>query len=137
MSNITEHFKSCWKGKSYIIQFIEDLSGNGHDENGILNENNFRLRLSSEDFWMETLGTFFPYGLNEESKYLIPGAPKGTNFYPIGISGERNNKCHKFRNRRHSWRNFQRYFKDTFLKIRKKIRNLKKVRSKGNTAFLS
>ena len=39
-----EHFNSCCKDKSYIIQIIEVLSGNGHDENGIVDENNCRLR---------------------------------------------------------------------------------------------
>ena len=53
-------------------------------------KNNFRLRLSKEDFSMKTLRTNFPYGLNERSKDLIPGAPIGTNFYPIEISCEEN-----------------------------------------------
>ena len=39
---------------------------------------------------MKTLRTNFPYGLNERSKDLIPGAPIGTNFYPIEISCEGN-----------------------------------------------
>ena len=54
-----EHFNSCCKDKSYIIQIIEVLSGNGHDENGIVDENNCRLRLSWEDFGMKTLRTNF------------------------------------------------------------------------------
>ena len=132
MSNITGHFKSCWKGKFYSIQIIEALSGIGHDENGILNEYNCRLRIGREDFWMETLRTYFSYGLNERKKCWIQRTPKGTNFYPIGRSGERNNNCHKSRNSQHSLRNFKNLFKDqmatkskdAFLKIRKKIRNL-------------
>ena len=49
---------------------------------------------------MKILRTNFPYGLNEKSKYFIQGAPTGTNCYPIGRSGERNNRCHKIQNSR-------------------------------------
>ena len=50
-----------------FIQMIEILSGNGHDENGIVDENICRIRLGREDFWMKFLKTNFPYGLNETS----------------------------------------------------------------------
>ena len=60
-----------------------------------MDENNCRLRSGREDFWMKTLRTNFSYGLNEKSKDLIPGTPIGANFYLIGRSGERNNRCHK------------------------------------------
>ena len=93
--HMTDHFISCCKGTSYSIQITEVLFGNGQDENGIVDENIWRLRLSRKDLWIKTLRTNFPYGLNERSKNLIPGAPVGTNFYPIGRSGERNNICQK------------------------------------------
>ena len=48
--HIAEHFNSCCKGKSYSIQIIEVLSGNGHDENGFLYKNIRSLKLSREDF---------------------------------------------------------------------------------------
>ena len=41
----TDHFISCCKDKSYSIQIIKVLSGNGHDENGFVNENIRKLRL--------------------------------------------------------------------------------------------
>ena len=90
--HVTEHFNSCCKSKSYSIQIVVVLSGNGHDKNGFVDKNFGRLRLGREDFWMKTLRTNFLNGLNERSKDLIPGAPIGTNFYPIGRSGERNSK---------------------------------------------
>ena len=62
---------------------------------GIVYENNYRLRLAREDFWMKTLRTNFPYGRYERSKDLIPAAPICTHFYPIGISGGRKNRCYK------------------------------------------
>ena len=96
--HVTEHFNSFCKGKSYSVQIIEVFSGNSHDKNDIEDKNNYRLKLGSEDFWMKTLSTNFPYGLNERSKDLVPGASIGTDIYPIGRSGERNNKCHKNRN---------------------------------------
>ena len=99
---ITDHFKSCCKGKSYSIQIIEVLSVSGHDENGIVDENIYRLRLGRKDFWMKILRTNFPCGLNETSKDLMPGAPVVSHFCHVGRSGEINNRCHKKRNRRHA-----------------------------------
>ena len=97
---ITEHCNSCCKGESYSVKIIKIPSVNVHDENGIFDENICRLRLGSEDFWMKTLRTNFPYRLNERSKDLMPGVPVGTDFFPIGRSGERNNRCHKNRSSR-------------------------------------
>ena len=93
--HITEHVNYCCKGKYYSIQIIEVLPCNGHNEKGIVYENNCRLRLGREDFWMKTLRPNFPYGRNERSKDLIPGSPIGTHFYPNGRSGERKNRCYK------------------------------------------
>ena len=111
--HVSKHFNSCCKVKSYSIQIIEVLCGNRHNETGIVDENNYRLRLGSEDFW-KTLRTNFSYGLNERSKYLIPGEPIGTKFYPIGRSDERNNRCHKNQNCQHSkvsLRNFRNFLR--------------------------
>ena len=47
---VTEHFSSCCKGKSYRIQLIEVPSSNGHDENGIVDENIRRLTHSMPVF---------------------------------------------------------------------------------------
>ena len=69
--------------------------GNGHDENDIVDENICRSRRSTEDFWMKTLTTNFPYRLNERPKDLIAEASTGSKFYLIGRSGEKNNNCHK------------------------------------------
>ena len=76
--HIAEYFNSCCKGKSYSIQIIEVLSGNGHDENGFVYKNIRSLKLSREDFQMKILTTNFPYGLNKRSKYLVPELPIGT-----------------------------------------------------------
>ena len=51
---------------------------------------------------MKTLRTNFPYGLNERQKNLIPGAPIGTNVYPIGGNGERDNRCNENQNSQYS-----------------------------------
>ena len=55
--------------------------------------------LNNKDFWMKTWRTSFRYGLNERSKIK---APIVTIFYPVGKSGEINNRCHKNWNIRHS-----------------------------------
>ena len=112
--SITEHFNSCCKRQVLQrIQVIEVLSGNSCDENGIMDGNICRLRLGREDLWRKTSRIDFPYGLNERTKDLIPGAP--TNFCPIEKSGERSNRWHNNRNSRHSkvsLRNFLNFFKD-------------------------
>ena len=41
----TDHFNTFCKDKSENIEIIEILSGNGHDENGIVNKNICRLEL--------------------------------------------------------------------------------------------
>ena len=113
--HIAEHLNSCCKNKSYTIQIIEVLSGNGHDENVIVDENIQRLRLDSEDFRMKTLRTNLPYGLNERSKDLIAQAHIGSNFHLIETSGERNNKCYKNRDSRHckvTLRNFSNFLEN-------------------------
>ena len=113
--HITEHLNSCCKSKSYTNQIIEVLSGNGHDENVIVDENIQRLRLDSEDFWMKTLRTNLPYGLNERSKDLIAQASIGSFFHLIERSGERNNKCYKNRDSRHckvTLRNFSNFLEN-------------------------
>ena len=46
----TDHFNSCCKNKSYSIQIIKVLSGNGHDENGFVDENIRKLRLGRKSF---------------------------------------------------------------------------------------
>ena len=46
--HITDYCNSCFKGKSFSIQTTE-IVGDVHDENGIVDENIRRLRLSRED----------------------------------------------------------------------------------------
>ena len=53
--HITEHFNSCCKSKFYSIQIIEVLSGNDHDRNSNVDENNHRLRLVRERFLDENI----------------------------------------------------------------------------------
>ena len=80
-----------------------------------MDENNCRLRLVWGDFWVETLRTNFLYGLNERPQDLIPRAPIGRKFYPIGRTGKRNNRCQKNQHGRHSkvsLRNFLNFLKD-------------------------
>ena len=46
--HITDYCNSCFKGKSFSIQTTE-IVGDVHNENGIVDENIRRLRLSRED----------------------------------------------------------------------------------------
>ena len=86
---------------------------------------------------MKTLRTSFPYGLNERSKDLIPGAPIGTKFYCIERSRERNDRCCYKKETvdfEVSLENFENFFqdqmaskgKDAFLKFREILETCKK-----------
>ena len=75
---------------------------------------------------MKTFKTSFPYGLNERSKDLIPGAPIGTKFYSIERSRERNDRCCYKKETvdfEVSLENFENFFQD-------------QMASKGKDAFL-
>ena len=86
---------------------------------------------------MKTLRTSFPYGLNERSKDLIPGAPIGTKFYSIERSRERNDRCcykKEIVDFEVSLENFENFFqdqmaskgKDAFLKFQETLETCKK-----------
>ena len=62
--HITDYCNSCFKDKSFSIQTTETVFGDVHNENGIVDENICRLRLSREDLWMETLRANY-YAKNE------------------------------------------------------------------------
>ena len=86
-----QHFsKNCQK-KSFSIQIIELLEGNGYTENGEIDEESRKSRLEREDYWMKALRSVFPYGLNDRVK--LKGQTTNGNigklFPPLSRYGER------------------------------------------------
>ena len=69
-------------------QFTEKLPGNGY-ENEIKDNIMFQYRLQREDYWMKTLRTVYPYGLNKRTKFMNKDSPIGKLFPPLPIYGER------------------------------------------------
>ena len=62
-----DHFSSCCQGSSFHIQVIEVFEGDGYI-NGNVGEDMRRIRREREDWWMKTLRTIYPYGLNDQHK---------------------------------------------------------------------
>ena len=66
--NFIEHFSEVCSKKSFSIHVIEKLSGDGYDELGEVCSEMRDKRLEREDFWIKTLRTIYPYGLNDKAK---------------------------------------------------------------------
>ena len=63
---LSQHFnKGICKGSSFEVQIIEKLEGSGRTERGAIDVKICRTRRKREDFWMKTLRTVYPYGLND------------------------------------------------------------------------
>ena len=63
---LTDHFtKGLCKDAQYSVQIIEKLEGNGRTERDVLDPTKSKLRKERELYWMLTLRTVYPYGLND------------------------------------------------------------------------
>ena len=82
------HFTNVCPGASFSIQIIEKLEGNGYLHGAIDPEMRER-RLKREDYWMKSLRTIYPYGLNEKSKYMNQNIPVGRLFPSLPRYGEK------------------------------------------------
>ena len=97
-----EHFSNVCTNKSFSIQVIEKLSGNGYDEIGDVSSEMTDKRLEREDFWMKKLRTIYPYGLNEKAKKkkskTVDNGSIGNLFPPLPRTGERPSSSRNNRN---------------------------------------
>ena len=87
-----EHFCNVCSGKSFSIQVIEKLPGDGYDELGEVCSEMRDKRLEREDFWMKRLRSIYPYGLNEKAKEkskMVDNTCIGRLFPPLPRNGER------------------------------------------------
>ena len=76
---LIDHFTNVCPGSSFSIQILEKLPGNGY-ANGAIDEKMRKYRLEREDYWIKTLRTVYPYGLNDRTKSMNAEIPIGQLF---------------------------------------------------------
>ena len=86
-----DHFSTCCKGKSFTMQVIEIFEGDGY-KNGIVDAEMRSVRKEREEWWMKTLRTVYPYGLNDQAKGKSSTASIGSLFFPLSRYSNRPNK---------------------------------------------
>ena len=77
-----DHFSSCCVAQSFYINVIEIFEGDGYLD-GKVDEDMRRIRREREDWWMKTLRTIYPYGLNDQHKKQNTSSSVGSLFFPI------------------------------------------------------
>ena len=82
------HYKNVCPGATFKIQIIEKLPGNGYKD-GAIDDDMRKYRLKREDYWMKTLRTLYPYGLNEKTKDMNKDLPTGKLFPPLPRYGSK------------------------------------------------
>ena len=64
---LSNHFtKGICKGSKFSVQIIEKLEGSGRTERKAIDKQASVVRRKREDFWIKTLRTVYPYGLNDK-----------------------------------------------------------------------
>ena len=76
------HFSTCCIASSFSIQVIEVFEGDGYKD-GVVDEDMRRIRREREDWWMKTLRTIYPYGLNDQHKKQNTTSSVGRLFFPL------------------------------------------------------
>ena len=94
---LSNHFnKGVCKGSEYSVQVIEKLEGSGRTEHGGIDPKKTSFRRKREDFWMRTLRTVHPYGLNDRvgDDFMRDQASDriGLKFLPLKRSFDRGNR---------------------------------------------
>ena len=80
---LTNHFSSglCKKCR-YEVQILEKIEGTGRTERGTIDVKVSNHRKQQENYWIKTLRTVFPYGLNNRLADQI-SERIGSKFYPL------------------------------------------------------
>ena len=87
-SHVINHFENVCENATFSIQILEKLEGSGYI-NGKYDPNIGEQRLLREDYWIKTLRTVYPYGLNVRTKYMCQEKPVGKLFPILPRQGER------------------------------------------------
>ena len=88
---LIDHFTNVCARSSFSIQILEKLPGNGY-KNGSIDAQMRKYRLEREDYWIKTLRTVYPYGLNDRAKSINSDIPVGKLFPPLPRHGNKFNK---------------------------------------------
>ena len=83
-----EHFTEICKDATFSIQILEKLEGNGYKK-GARDKDMYKKRLEREDYWIKTIRTVYPYGLNDKVKQGKDEVPVGKLFNPLPRHGLR------------------------------------------------
>ena len=64
---LSGHFNNgICKNSDYSVQILEKLEGTGRTEDNALDRDSTSIRKKREDYWIRTLRTVYPYGLNDK-----------------------------------------------------------------------
>ena len=85
---LIDHFSNVCPGALFSIDILEKLPGDGY-ENGSIDDQMRKYRLEREDYWMKTLRTVYPYGLNDRAKSINSDNPVGNLFPPLPRHGSK------------------------------------------------
>ena len=85
---LINHFSNVCPGKNFCIDILEKLPGDGYKD-GTIDDKMRDYRLKREDFWMKTLRTVYPYGLNDRAKSINSDTPIGKLFPPLPRHGNK------------------------------------------------
>ena len=86
---LIDHFENVCPNSSFSVQVVEKLEGNGY-ANGSRDKEMYKKRLEREDYWIKTMRTVYPYGLNDKTKEMCSELPVGNLFNKIPRYGMRN-----------------------------------------------
>ena len=94
---VIKHFKETCAGASFSIQILEKFVGTGYSNNKVDPADRLK-RLDREDYWIKTLRTIYPYGLNERVRNSQKDIPVGSLFPSIPRSRQRVVRSRRGRN---------------------------------------
>ena len=85
---LIDHFSNVCPDATFSIDILEKLPGDGYKD-GAIDDKMREYRLKREDFWMKTLRTVYPYGLNDRAKSINSNTPIGKLFPPLPRHGSK------------------------------------------------
>ena len=83
--HVLNHYKVNCVSPSFAfsVQILEKLPGDGYIENKTVDPEIRDQRLNREEYWMKTLRTIYPYGLNERAKQNDDNTSVGKLYPPL------------------------------------------------------
>ena len=90
--HVISFFKDVCVGSSFVVQINKIFPGTGYKNNKICPVNR-ETRLDREDYWIESLWTSYPYGLNERKRKADPNLSVGCSFSYALTSWKRSARC--------------------------------------------